>query len=128
MRKNDMRRSSAGMVALTVLLGLGAMTPTPSRAQDDPAAGEKVFKRCTARHAIGEGAQNKVGPELNGLIGRAAGSLEGFSYSDAMVEAGAGGLVWSAETLSTYLENPKAMVPGTKMTFGGLKRSPIVRR
>ena len=55
------------------------------------------------------------------MIGRTAGTGEGFNYSDAMVEAGEGGLVWNDETLHAYLENPKAMVPGTKMVFAGLK-------
>jgi cytochrome c len=110
-------------VFLAMLLGLGALTSMQARAQDDQvAAGEKVFKRCAACHAIGEGAKNKVGPELNGVIGRTAGGLEGFNYSSAMTEAGAGGLVWTSETLHTYLENPKAMIPGTKMTFAGLKK------
>ena len=95
----------------------------PAWAQDDQiAAGEKVFKKCAACHAIGEGAKNKVGPELNGIVGRAAGGLPDFGYSEAMKEAGAAGLVWNSETLHTYLENPKGMVPGTKMTFAGLKK------
>jgi cytochrome c len=102
---------------------LGLLAPVPSWAQDDQlAAGEKVFKKCAACHAIGEGAKNKVGPELNGVLGRTAGGLPDFSYSEAMKTAGADGLVWSSETLHSYLESPKAVVPGTKMTFAGLKK------
>ncbi len=88
----------------------------------DPVAGEKVFKRCKACHAVGEGAKHRVGPELNALIGRVAGTAEGYRYSSAMEKAGAGGLVWSAETLAAYLADPKATVKGTKMSFAGLKK------
>ena len=101
---------------------LGAV-PIAAAAQDDlAAAGEKIFKRCAACHMIGPDAKNRVGPELNGVIGRTAGTLESFSYSPAMVMAGEGGLIWSDETLHTYLENPKALVPGTRMAFAGLKK------
>jgi cytochrome c len=88
----------------------------------DAAAGEKVFKKCMACHAVGEGAANKVGPELNGIVGRTAGTVEGFSYSQGMKDAGAGGLVWTEENLSKYLENPKGTIPGNKMAFAGLKK------
>lgn len=122
MRKNNAGCATA-RVPMAMLLGLGMLTSTQARAQEDLiAAGKTAFKRCSACHAIGEGAKNKVGPELNALIGRPAGGLEGFNYSAAMKEAGAGGLVWTAETLHTYLENPKGMIPGTKMTFAGLKK------
>ncbi|MCT8328427.1 c-type cytochrome [Albidovulum sediminis] len=90
----------------------------------DPAlveAGEKVFKKCAACHKVGEGAKNGTGPHLNGVLGRTAGTLEGFRYSKAMAEAGAGGLTWDEAALKAYLENPKAFVKGTKMTFAGLK-------
>ena len=96
--------------------------PTP---EPDPAlveAGEAVYKKCKACHMIGEGAKNRVGPELNGVIGRTAGGLEGFKYSAAMSEQGAGGLVWSAETLGAFLEDPKGVIPKTKMSFNGLKK------
>ncbi|GAB4372781.1 MAG: hypothetical protein Kow00114_34440 [Kiloniellaceae bacterium] len=91
-------------------------------AAGDPANGEKVFKKCAACHAVGEGAKNKVGPELNELIGRTAGGLDGFKYSKAMAEAGAGGLVWDDETLHAYLENPKGFIKGNRMSFAGLKK------
>ncbi len=88
----------------------------------DAEKGEKVFKKCTACHAVGEGAKNKVGPELNEIFGRTAGSLEDYKYSKAMIEAGGGGLVWDEATLTTYLTKPKDMVKGTKMAFAGLKK------
>jgi len=95
-------------------------TTLPASAQD-AANGEDVFKKCRSCHRVGEGAKNLVGPQLNGLIGRKAGSVEGFRYSKANTEAGEKGLVWSEEELMTYLENPRKYMPGTKMAFAGLK-------
>ncbi len=95
-----------------------------AQAQDftegDPEAGEGVFRRCGACHAVGEDAQNRVGPELNQLFGRVPGSLEGFSYSPAMQEFG-DTHVWDAEMLHGYLQAPREVVPGTKMAFAGLR-------
>ena len=91
----------------------------PAHAQDVD-AGANVFKRCGACHAVGEGAKNKVGPELNDLYGRVAGSLPDYNYSKAMIEAGTNGLVWTPETVAPYLRKPKEHVPGTKMSFPGL--------
>jgi len=90
-------------------------------AEGDAAAGENVFKKCKICHQIGENAKNQVGPELNGIIGRKAGSLEGFSYSPAMKEAGEKGTVWNEETIAKYVESPKDFVPKNKMAFVGLK-------
>lgn len=105
------RFSRACLIAALMLL------PLPAVAQDS-AAGEIVFKKCAACHAIGEGAKNRVGPELNGLIGRPAGTINGFKYSPAMLSSG---LVWDAATLANYLKSPKDLVPKTKMAFAGLK-------
>lgn len=91
----------------------------PAHAQDVD-AGANVFKRCGACHAVGEGAKNKVGPELNELFGRVAGTIPDYNYSKAMVEAGQNGLVWAPDTLGPYLHKPKEHVPGTKMSFPGL--------
>jgi cytochrome c2 len=111
------------MIHKLLIAALAAGVAAPALAQDDlAAAGEKVFRRCAACHQIGEGAEAKVGPPLEGVIGRTAGTYEGFSYSDAMVEAGQGGLVWNSDTLHQYLENPRGMVKGTKMAFAGLKK------
>jgi cytochrome c len=85
----------------------------------DPAAGEKVFKRCLACHMVGEDAKIRVGPVLNGLIGRKAGSYEGFKYTEANKNSG---LVWDEATLAKYLKNPRATIPGTNMTFVGIKK------
>lgn len=101
------------------VLALPLLT-TPVLAAGDPAAGAIVFKKCMACHAVGEGAKNKVGPELNGVFGRTTGSLEGFAYSQGLKDAGAGGLVWTPETLVAWLHKPKDVVAGTKMSFAGL--------
>ena len=108
-------------IALAVL---AAFMATPAFAEGDAAKGEKIFKKCADCHAVGDGAKAKVGPVLNGLIGRTAGTNEEYAskYSKDMVEAGAGGLVWNDETLNTYLENPKGMIKKTKMSFAGLKK------
>lgn len=104
----------------TVLATLPLLVATAQAG--DAEKGEKVFKKCAACHAVGEGAKNKVGPELNEIFGRTAGSLEDYKYSKAMIEAGGGGLVWDEATLTTYLTKPKDMVKGTKMAFAGLKK------
>ena len=84
----------------------------------DVAAGEQSFKKCIACHAVGDGAKNKVGPELNGLDGRHSGSAEGFNYSDANKNSG---ITWSEETFRDYIKDPRAKIPGTKMVFAGIK-------
>ena len=82
------------------------------------AAGEQSFKKCLPCHSVGEGAKNKVGPELNGLEGRKAGTVEGYSYSEANKGSG---LTWDEATLKDYITDPKAKIPGTKMVFAGIK-------
>ncbi|MDP2733675.1 MAG: c-type cytochrome [Hoeflea sp.] len=99
-----------------------AALASPSLADGDVGAGEKVFKKCAACHAVGDGAKHKVGPELNDVFGRTAGSVDDYKYSKPMMAAGEGGLVWDDTTLTEYLANPKAMVKGTKMAFAGLKK------
>ncbi len=99
------------MTVATLLAASGA-----ARAQD-AAAGEAVFKKCKVCHQIGEGAHNMVGPSLNGVVGRKAGTEEGYNYSDANKNSG---LTWDEATLTEYLKDPRAKVPGTKMTFPGL--------
>lgn len=88
----------------------------------DPEKGEKVFRKCKACHEVGPDAKSKTGPVLNGIVGRDAATYEEFSYSDAMLAAGEGGLVWTPEALAEFLEKPKDFVDGTKMTFAGLRK------
>ncbi len=85
------------------------------------AAGEAAFRQCSTCHQVGEDAANRVGPHLNGVIGRTAGTIEGFRYSSVMAEAGAGGLVWTAETLHDFLLKPRDYMRGTKMSFNGFR-------
>ena len=91
--------------------------PAVASAQDVD-AGKKVYKKCAACHAVGPGAKNKVGPHLNGVIGRAAGSGEGFKYSKAMKDSG---ITWDEEIFLEYIANPKKRIPGNKMIFPGIK-------
>ena len=84
------------------------------------ARGERLFnQQCKACHTLDKDGARTVGPNLHGLVGRKAGSTEGFSSSDAMK---ASGIVWDDKTLVEYLKNPKGRVPGTKMVFAGLKQ------
>ena len=91
-------------------------------ADGDAEKGKKVFNKCKACHAVGEDAKNKVGPVLNGIIGAPAAQNPDFKYSKAMLEKGEEGLVWDEDALSTYLAKPRDFVPGTKMSFAGLKK------
>jgi cytochrome c2 len=104
-----------------VLLSLLALTSVVKAADASVENGEEVFKKCRACHDVGPGAKNKIGPMLNGLFGRKAGSIEGFKYSDANQKAGQDGWVWTEEKMMTYLENPREAMPGNKMAFAGLK-------
>ncbi len=106
-------------VLLSLAVCLGASLPVEAQ-EGDAAAGAIVFKKCAICHAA-DTDTNKVGPSLHGVIGRVAGTHPDFKYSTAMVDAGAGGLVWDEATLRDYLHNPKAKLKGTKMVFAGLK-------
>jgi len=97
-----------------LLLGLAQA----SAAGGDPDKGAKVFKKCQACHAVEEG-KRKTGPSMAGVWGRQAGSAEGYKYSDAMSEAG---YSWDEEHLAGFLANPKKYLPGTKMSFPGVKK------
>lgn len=109
-------------VTTAALLVLGTTAALAQSPAGDAEKGANVFKKCMACHAVGENAKNKVGPELNGIIGRKMGSVEGFKYSDTLMEHNAKGDVWTAEVLSSYLENPKGYMPGVKMVFAGLPK------
>jgi cytochrome c len=102
-------------------LAVGLLSGAGAALAQDAANGETVFKKCAACHRIGEGAKNLVGPQLNGIVGRKAGTVEGFNYSEANKKKAGEGLVWTEDVLFKYLENPVAFMPGTKMSFAGVK-------
>jgi cytochrome c len=91
--------------------------PPGAASAQDAAAGEKVFLKCKVCHAIGDNAKNGVGPALTGIVGRKAGTYPGYNYSTANKSSD---LTWDEGTLAVYLKDPKAKMPGTKMTFPGL--------
>jgi cytochrome c len=101
-----------------ILAAVLTMTVTSGARAQDAAAGEKVFAVCKACHQIGETAKNAVGPVLNGIIGRPAGTYAGYSYSDANKNSG---LTWDEATFRDYIKDPRAKIPGTKMIYPGLK-------
>jgi cytochrome c len=117
-----MRQSiGAARFGLTLLAAtaLVALATAPSRADGDPEKGKKVFAKCMACHTL-EAGKNKVGPSLHGIIGRKSGSVEGFTYSDAMKNAG---VTWDEAELDKYLTAPKKEIPGNKMAFPGLPKA-----
>jgi len=99
--------------ALALLAASTAIAPA-----QDAEAGKVAFKRCSICHAVGDGAENKTGPELNGLDGRKAGAVADFDYSDAHKNSG---IVWTEASFKQYIKDPQAMVPGTKKTLSGIK-------
>lgn len=102
------------IIATTILLA----GSTLSAAAQDAAAGKAVFAQCRVCHQVGEGAKNLVGPHLNGIFGRTAGTVEGYIYSEANKKFGK---TWDEATFTTYIKDPKGVVPGTKMAYAGLK-------
>lgn len=95
-------------------------TSAPAFAQGDPAAGEAIFKQCQTCHVVADadgkvlaGKAAKTGPNLYGVVGRVAGTYEGFKYGDDMIAAGAAGLVWDAALLTEYVQNPSAFLKKT---------------
>ena len=87
----------------------------------DPVNGKKVFKKCAACHSLQQG-KNKIGPPLNNLLGRKAGSVEGYKYSKAMKNSG---VVWDEESLDKFLTKPRKFIPKTKMSFRGIKKKSL---
>jgi cytochrome c len=103
---------------LSVVAIASAMFAATAAQAQDVAAGETSFHKCMPCHSVGEGAKNKVGPELNGLDGRKTGSAPDYSYSDANKNSG---ITWNKEQFLEYIKDPKAKIPGTKMAFAGIK-------
>lgn len=103
-------------------LALILAVPSLALAQDgDPAAGQRVFNQCRACHTIDQGGRNGVGPNLHGIVGRRAASIQGFRYSQNMQELGQQEHSWTVENLRAYLRNPKDVAPRGTMAFAGLR-------
>lgn len=102
-----------------LLVGVALALAAPAAA-GDAARGERLYKACAGCHMVGADARNRIGPHLNGLFGRRAAALEGYRYSKDMARAGADGLVWDAARLHVYIENPRALVTRTRMSYRGM--------
>jgi cytochrome c len=103
---------------IMIILAAALVISTGAACAQDVAAGENSFKKCAICHSIGEGATNKIGPELNGLDGRKSGTVADFSYSDANKNSG---ITWNEASFEEYIKDPKAKIPDTKMIFAGIK-------
>ena len=101
-----------------VLAAIALAASTAAASAQDVAAGEQSFKKCLPCHSVGEGAKNKVGPELNGLDGRKAGATDGFNYTEGNKNSG---ITWNESVFKEYIKDPRAKIPGTKMVFAGIK-------
>ena len=112
-----MRTLTTTALAATAMLVLSAGYANAA----DVAKGKSVFNKCKSCHSLVAGKKG-IGPSLAGVFGRKAGALEDYKYSKAMAEAGAGGLVWTEDTIKAYLEKPKEYIKGNKMAFVGLKK------
>ena len=112
-----MRAALFAKIALVAFIAAGA-----SFAEEigNVEAGKKAFSKCKGCHQLGAGAKDRIGPHLNEIFGRRAGAHESFKYSKSMQRAGIDGLIWTAETLDAYIENPRALVSKTRMSFRGI--------
>ena len=108
------------LVSACAAAGLLAGVSSAALADGDAAAGKKVFNKCKVCHSLAEG-ENKIGPSLAGVVGLAAGTVEGFKYSDAMKEAAQAGVVWDIETLTKFIAKPRSVVNGSTMGFTGYR-------
>jgi len=114
----DIRESDVAPMRVSIAAGFVLLASAGAAVAQDAAAGEKTFDgKCKVCHRVGEGAKNFVGPVLNGVVGRKAGTYPGYNYSEANKNSG---VTWDEATLKNYLKDPKAAVPGTKMVFAGL--------
>ena len=105
-------------LTLSALVILTSLAAASGALAQDAAAGKTSFNKCLACHAIGEGAKNKVGPQLNGIDGRHSGTAPDYTYSDANKNSG---VTWNKDQFLEYIKDPKAKIPGTKMAFAGIK-------
>jgi cytochrome c len=114
-KEKRMKRTLLAAATLIAATALPAMLQKV--AAQDVEKGQRSFNKCLPCHAIGPGAENKVGPALNGIDGRHAGAVASFNYSEANKNSG---LVWNEATFKDYIRSPQAKIPGTKMAFAGI--------
>ncbi len=117
--KSPSARAAFAALAAALL----ALVPAGGAWSADAERGKALYAQCKRCHQVGDGAAHRIGPHLNDVFGRAAGSLEGFRYSPAMKAAGAGGLVWTAAALDGFLSEPRALVPRSRMSYAGMKEA-----
>ncbi|TNF64305.1 MAG: c-type cytochrome [Rhodobacteraceae bacterium] len=108
-------------IAVVVLLGAFGSSAS-AELLGDAEAGERLYTQCKGCHEVGKGAENRIGPHLNSLFGRRAAGLEDFRYSDSMKRAGNSGIEWHADTLDSFLANPRSIASGTRMSYRGMKK------
>lgn len=112
------------MMFRSSLLAVSLIGLTTNAMAQDIAAGEKSFNKCRACHQVGETAKNTVGPILNGLFGRKSGTVAGYNYSEANKNSG---LTWDEAVFIDYIKDPKGKMPGTKMSFAGIKNEQEIK-
>ena len=116
-RRTKMIKPVIATTALLISMGTAAL------AEDDADKGKRIFNKCKACHAVGEGAKNKIGPVLNGIVNNAAGENGDFKYSDVLLAMAGEGLTWDEANLTAFLTKPKDFMDGTKMAFAGLRKN-----
>jgi len=119
-RWNVKKKATYIVLASAIVAGAAAapLAGVGAAVAQDAAAGQASFAKCQACHAVGQGAKNKLGPELNGLAGRKAGAAAGYQYSPALKNAG---FTWDQSSFAAFMQNPRTKVPGNKMVFAGMK-------
>jgi len=108
----------AGFLLALVVSSPSSADPAVSASGPD---GAELYGACKGCHEVGDGARNRVGPHLNDIHGRTAGSIAGFRYSTALKARGEAGLVWDDESLDHYLAKPRTFIPGNRMSFRGME-------
>lgn len=116
-----MRHALALSLLLTLLPPVGVVAEEEATPIGDAERGATLFSQCSGCHEVGPGAKNRIGPHLNGVFDRRAGAVEGFPYSKSLMRAANDGLIWDLERLDAYIENPRALVSGTRMSFRGIE-------
>lgn len=114
----------SGVLGITLAIAWAGSVLSAQARDELVEKGSKLFRQCQSCHQVGPKARHAVGPYLNNIFGRRAGTLDGFRYSDAMEQAGQGGLVWDETALARFISDPSGTVKGTRMKFRGLKDEP----